>query len=301
MLWLPASDVERCGPPPAECIEICARALDDKASGNAELPPKLGVSPRAGAVLHAMPARVRDVVGMKWISIVPGRRPAIAGVIVLNDAQSGEPEAILDAEWITAARTGACAALAARKLARSDAKVLGILGPGVQARAAVLAVRAALPGVREVRAYAPRRLTAERFGAETGAVAVGTAEEALRGAGVAITAAPWPTPAPPPIVPEWIAAGALVCALDYDASVSPACAASFDRRFADDVGQMRLARAKGSFAAWPDDFSELHAAARQHPDEKLLCANLGLAILDVAVARAVLDRARSSGAGQKLR
>jgi ornithine cyclodeaminase/alanine dehydrogenase-like protein (mu-crystallin family) len=123
----------------------------------------------------------------------------------------------------------------------------------------------------------------------------------LRGADVAITAAPWPSRAPPPILPEWVAAGAFVCALDYDASLSPACAASFDRRFADDRAQMRLARANGSFAAWPDDFSDLHGAARSRPEEKLLCANLGLAILDVALAQTVLDRARSSRVGQELR
>jgi ornithine cyclodeaminase/alanine dehydrogenase-like protein (mu-crystallin family) len=299
MLWLSHEEVARCGPTPADCIELCARALSDKARGEAELPPKLGVSVPGRGVLHAMPARVGDAVGMKWVSIYPERRPPIGGIVVLNDAATGEVAAVLDAAWITAARTGACAALAARQLAREGAEVVGIVGPGLQARSAVAAIRTALPHVRAVRAFAPNRATAEAFAREADAEAVASLEQALE-ADVVVAAAPWPSRSSAPIRPEWIRPGAFVCALDYDASVSPECAASFERRFADDVAQMRLARAKGSFAGWPDDFAELHGAARVRPDEKILCANLGIAVLDIAVATAVLERAHSQGTGRLL-
>src|SRR5690349_11599216 len=141
MLWLSHEDVVRCCPSPAELVEICARAIDAKERGEAELPPKLGVSVRGRGVLHAMPARLGEAVGMKWVSIYPERKPRISGIVALNDSETGEVIALLDAAWVTAARTGACAALAARQLARNDAEVLGIVGPGVQARQAVAAIR----------------------------------------------------------------------------------------------------------------------------------------------------------------
>jgi ornithine cyclodeaminase/alanine dehydrogenase len=297
MLWLSHEDVARCGPSPLECIGICERALAAKARGEAELPPKLGVSAPGSGVLHAMPARVGEAVGMKWISIYPQRKPPIAGIVVLNDRATGEIVAVLDAKWITAARTGACAALAARQLARAGAETVGIVGPGLQARSALAALRGALPGIRDVRAFAPNQASAAAFAKETGARAVAAVEEAVD-ADVVVTAAPWPSRAPPPIRPEWIRRSSFVCALDYDASISAQCAARFDHRFADDVAQLRLARGKGSFAGWPDDFVELHGASRARPDETILCANLGIAILDVAMATAVVERARSRGIGR---
>jgi alanine dehydrogenase len=297
MLWLSHDDVVRCGPAPAECVEICALAIAMKERGEAEVPPKLGVSVPARGVIHAMPARVGESVGMKWVSIYPQRKPRIAGIVALNDPDTGEVVALLDASWITAARTGACAALAAGRFARADAQIVGIVGPGLQAHHAVAAIRAALPSVSSVRAFAPNRSSADAFAVGGSAQAVATIEEAVD-ADVVVTSAPWPSHSPAPVSPQWIRRGAFVCALDYDASVSPECAASFDRRFTDDVGQMRLARAKGSFAGWPDDFAELHGATRSHSDEKILCANLGIAILDIALAAAVVARARSAGVGR---
>ena len=127
-----------------------------------------------------------------------------------------------------------------------------------------------------------------------------SAEAACREAGVVVTSAPWPPRSGPSLEPGAFARGAFVCAIDYDASLSAAAAASFDRRFTDDVAQMKLARAKGSFAGWPDDFAELQAARRISPGETILCANLGLAIFDLAVARLVLQRAQAHSLGIRL-
>src|SRR5256885_11976178 len=120
-----------------------------------------------------------------------------------------------------------------------------------------------------------------------------SADAACREAEVVVTCAPWPPRAAPSLAPGAFARGAFVCTIDYDASVGLAAAAAFDRRFTDDVAQMRFARAKGSFQGWPDDFAELHAAARAASDETILCANLGLAIFDLAVASLAVARARN--------
>ena len=292
MLFLGASEVEAAGLRMPEVLEIVAAALEDKAAGRVELPPKLGLSPRPGAVLHAMPARAGDAVGMKWIASFPENRarglPPTAGIIVLNDATTGIPQAVLDADWITTMRTGAVAAVAARTLARPGAAVAAILGPGRVGAAALQALRLALPGLRTVRAWAPRAETARRFAGEHHAEAMTTAEQTVRGADVIVTAAPWPG-GPPHVEPGWLAPGAFACSLDYDATFTPEAANAFDVRITDDVAQMDLARAKGSFPNWPR-FSELCMARRKDPDQRILCAALGLAIFDVAVATRILER-----------
>jgi ornithine cyclodeaminase/alanine dehydrogenase-like protein (mu-crystallin family) len=185
-------------------------------------------------------------------------------------------------------RTGAVAGVAARMLARPGAAVAAILGPGRVGAAALEALRITLPGLRSVRAWAPRAETARRFATEHGADAAATLEEAVRGADVIVSAAPWPG-GPPRVEPGWLAPGAFACSLDYDATFTPAAASAFDVRVTDDVAQMDLARAKGSFPDWPR-FSELCTARRKDPRQRILCTALGLAIFDIAVATRVLDR-----------
>ena len=302
MLFLRPRDVESAGLGMAEVVDIVAAALADKAAGRVELPPKLGLAPRPGAILHAMPARVGAALGMKWIASFPENRarglPPTSGLIVLNDEETGAPRAVIDADWITTMRTGAVAAVAARMLARRGAEVAGILGPGRVGAAVVQALRVTLPGLRTVRAWAPRVATAERFAQQHGAIAARSAEEAVRSADVVVSAAPWPG-GPPHVEPGWLREGAFACCLDYDATFTPAAAAAFDVRVADDVPQMDLARAKGSFPGWPR-FSELCTARRKDEGQRILCAALGLALFDVGVATHVVRRATELRIGREI-
>jgi alanine dehydrogenase len=301
MLFLGNADVEAVGLELRDVIEIVAATLGEKAAGSVELPPKLGLLPREGAVLHAMPARVGDALGMKWIASFPQNRarglPPTNGLIVLNDAQTGAASAVLDAGWITTARTGAVAAVAARGLSPAKPHVAAIIGPGRIGTAALRALRLVLP-LRTARTWAPRPQTAQRFARDFDAEAAATLEEAVRGADVIVTAAPWPG-GPPSIRPEWIAPGAFACALDYDATFTPEAIARFDVRVTDDVPQMDVARAKGSFAEWPR-FSELCTARRKQEDQRIVCAALGLALFDVAVATRIVHLARERGIGREI-
>jgi len=297
MLILDARQIEAVPLGMPEVIDIVEATLREKAAGRVELPPKLGLAPRAGAVLLAMPARVGEVLGMKWIASFSQNRarglPPTAGLIVLNDSLTGVPRAVLDADRITTLRTGAVAAVAARALARPGASVAAILGPGRVGAAALTALRHALPGLRTFRAWAPRTETARRFAKEHGAQAAASAEEAVRGADVIVSAAPWPG-GPPGVQPGWIGAGAFACSLDYDVTFTSKAVTAFDLRVADDVPQMDLARAKGSFAGWPR-FSELCTAHRKDPSQRILCNALGLALFDVALATRILHLATGRG------
>jgi len=306
MLWLSRADVEGLGLGMPEVVDIVSHAMAEKAAGRVEAPPKLGLSPHPGAVLHAMPARVGDAVGMKWISVVPQNRdrglPQSHALLVMNDAQTGAIEAVLEASWITEMRTAAVAAIAARTLARPQAEVLAVIGPGALGRRCVAALKLVLPSLRLARAWAPRQETRERFARDVAgslqAEPADSAAQAVRGADVIVTSARWPG-GPPSIEPDWLAAGAFACALDYDASFTRSAAAAFDRRFTDDVAQMEAARAKGAFAGWPA-FTELATGRRATAQQRILCACLGLAIFDVAVGRRALELARQKNAGRYL-
>ena len=303
MLFLSRADVERCGLSLGDCIGACEEALSAKTQGKIEMPPKLGISPRPGALFHAMPARLPDVAGMKWISVFPDRRPALTALIVLNDLETGAPVAIVEGAYLTALRTPAATAIAARRLAWPGVETIAVIGPGQQGRMHLAALKLVLPRLRRCRAWAPSRATAERYAAEMSrehgieVEAADSAEAAGRDAGGVVTCAPWPPRAAPSLGPRVFARGAFVCTIDYDASVGAAAAGAFDQRYTDDVSQMKLARAKGSFAGWPEDFGELHSAARTSAEETILCANLGLAIFDLAVASRALRQARERGLG----
>lgn len=317
LLYLSGADVVSAAPAAAEVINLVALALTEKAHERVHMPPKPTIHPRPGALLQAMPAWVEaaHAGGMKWVSAFPENKtrglPALSGLIILNDPETGLPEAILDAAWITAARTGAVTAVAARALARPNSQTVGVLGAGVQARANVAALKQVLPGLKRVLVYAPRAEAFESFSQEMNAYglkaqAVASPELAVREADVVLTATPWPrVTGEPPISPDWLRAGVFASVVDLDASWTAAAAAHFDRRFTDDLPTMAATREKGTFRAWPEpeDLGRVIAGlrpGRQRDEERLLTIILGLGIYDVVVARQVVDEARRRGIGTTL-
>ncbi|MBV8208274.1 MAG: ornithine cyclodeaminase family protein [Acidobacteria bacterium] len=318
MLFLSATDVELCRIPMRDVIGLVELALAEHGHGRTEMPAKLGVHPRAGALLHAMPAWVAaaGAAGMKWVAAYPDNAargwPAVTGIILLNDPETGLPEAILDGAWITAMRTAASTAVAARKLAPPDAETLAIIGPGVQGRSNVAALCEVLPNLKKVRAYAPKRETVERFAQDiecgTGLRVEPAASvvEALDGAQAAVAAAPWPPRAGQSAAPSGtFDALPFTCALDLDSTVPAQAVEAADRFFADDVATFESHRQRGVFREWPNplELSKVVAGTlpgRQHAQERIVCANLGLGIYDVVVARHVLEIAARQGIGTLL-
>ena len=316
LLYLCREDVESLGLDLVEIIELVAFALSEHACGRTEMPPKPGIHPLAGALLHAMPAYVARgrACGIKWVSAFPANPalglPSVTGLIVLNDPATGVPEAVMDGVWITAMRTAASTAVAARRLAREDSEVMGLLGAGVQGRSNVAALKRVLPRLGLVRVYGPRRETVSRFKQEMeekhGVLVepVAAPEAAVRGADVLVTAAPWPDSSPP-IVADWIGPGLFACALDFDASFTKGAIERFDRRACDDAATLSYYQDKGCFGGWPgfEELSSLVAGqcpGRQTRDERIVAANLGLGIYDVVVARRIVELARERGVGQLL-
>jgi len=227
ILYLSRSDVEAAGPSMADIIVALEAMFMEKAAGRTEMPPKPGIHTRPDTFIHAMPAYIASTgaAGMKWVSSYPSNRslglPNISGLIVLNDPETGLPVAIMDCSWITAKRTGAATAVAAKYLARREARTAGILGCGVQGRSNLEALRAVF-SLGRITAYDNDPGVLSRFVAEAASgtgmevVAARVPEEAVRGADIVITAGPIVKVPHATIRPGWLEAGAFASLVDYD-------------------------------------------------------------------------------------
>jgi ornithine cyclodeaminase/alanine dehydrogenase-like protein (mu-crystallin family) len=158
---------------PRALVDALAQGFREYAAGRAHVPPRAVVPVSADGVLLVMPADAAidggRALGTKLVTLYTGNQargvPTIHGTYVLMDGRTGVPLAFMDASYLTGLRTGATSALAARHLARRDARNLLCFGAGVQAGFQLLCLAAELPIERiEVVGREPAR--AQRF-AET--------------------------------------------------------------------------------------------------------------------------------------
>jgi ornithine cyclodeaminase/alanine dehydrogenase-like protein (mu-crystallin family) len=286
----------------------------EKAEGRYEMPPKPGIHPRPDSFIHAMPAFIPSLesAGIKWVSgfpaNVPKGLPYISGLIVLNDPETGLPLAVMDCTWITAKRTGAATAVAAKYLARPDSRTLGILGCGVQGRSNLEALKALFP-LERVLAYdtspAASRLyadeTAPKFGLEV--VPVGKPQEAVSGCDIVVTAGPILRIPHATIKPGWLGSGSFAALVDYDSYWDPLALREVDKFCTDDIPQLEYHKTVGYFQNIPPIYADLGELAsgrkrgRESNTERTMTCNLGLALDDMATAPLVYRTALKRGVG----
>lgn len=317
ILSLDRDDVERLLEldPLLEALEDAFVAIAD---GEVSAPPRIGAHAPDG-LAGAMPGWLPGTLAVKVVTVFPDNEdrelPSHQGVVLLFDEETGEPRALMDAERITAIRTAASAAVAARALARRDAGVLAVLGAGVQGRSHL----EAFPRVRtfrEVRIASRTAAHAEALAEEAGAEGwcgeaeievVPSFEEAVRGADVVCCC----TDAREPILrADWLASGAHVSSVGGshgreldEATVRnhpvfvewrgaaahpfPAGAGELQEVDPDDVtlvGEVLAGRHPG----------------RTSPGEITVYKSTGHAAEDAAAARLVYDRAREERAGRSV-
>src|SRR5437762_9396884 len=176
----------------ADLIPAMEKALIEFSAGKVTQPIrsviKIDVAAATG-FLGLMPALTPDGLGLKAVTFYPSNAqreiPTHMATIFLVDPETGTPLAIMDGRLITEMRTAAVSAAATKLLAPADAKILAILGSGVQARSHVEALQLVRP-FDEIRVWSPTKEHADRFAREIGATAT-SAEEAVRGADVVMT------------------------------------------------------------------------------------------------------------------
>jgi len=318
VLYLSLSDVKRLNIPMEEIIRIVEEAFCEKAAGRTEVPPKPGVHPKNDAFIHAMPAYLPKMkaVGIKWVAGFPENPkkglPYISGLLVLNDTETGFPTCVMDCTWITAKRTGAATAVAAKHLAREDSRVLGVLGCGAQGRSNLEALMVVCKNLEQVKAYDINERTLREYVKEMAALhgigitPVESPKRAVEGCDIVVTAGPI-LKKPRPIIEEsWFRDGGLACPLDFDSYWRPEAMHSMHKFCTDDRDQLAYYEAQGYFADLPEVYAELGEIVagvkpgRENAKERIMAMNLGLAIEDIATAAYVFQKAKKANVGRVL-
>ena len=299
--------------PMTECIDVMADALASLARDELHNPLRFVVRPPGEETLMGlMPAHRWAPVplySLKTVVIAPGNAArgldSHQGFVALFDGETGETRALLNAGAITAVRTAAVSGVATRLLAREDARTLAILGAGIQAKAHLEAMRA----VRDFDRVLVWSRTPGRAAELDGVEEAATAEAAVRGADVVVTA----TSAPEPILfRKWLKEGAHVNATgssipttrELDTATMVAASLFVDRREStlNEAGDYLFPMREGAIG--PEhvrgELGEILIGAvpgRTSEDELTVFKSLGLAVEDLAAAEHVLRRAEAENAG----
>jgi ornithine cyclodeaminase/alanine dehydrogenase len=304
LLYLTRDEVARFLPPVPEQLDLVEETYRAVGAGRVELPPKPGIHPRPDSFIHAMPAYLRDddVAALKWVAGYPANKerglPYITGLIVLNDAETGVPAAIMDGAEITAARTAAASGVCIRRFAPRGWSRAAVLGAGEQGRFHAEVLRQLNPDVA-IRGWDPHRERISSLGDNVEA-APGP-REAVRAADVVVTAGPIVESPDSPLTSDWLEESSLGLPIDFDFYFSAEAVESAELFLVDDMGQFEYYRALGHFQGWPEPAGSVgEALSRDGAPARVVCCNLGIGALDAAFAARVLAAAREQGAGTEL-
>ncbi len=313
---LTADDVATALPMP-EAIEAMRQAFAELAQGDVQSPQRLALTTPQGTSLF-MPAYLpqSQALAQKIVSVFPGNParglPTIHGLVIVLDPTTGQPQALLEGGTLTAIRTGAASGLATDLLARSDARIMAMIGAGGQAYHQIQAVLAVRP-ITEVRIASKggeraARL-AERLQAEGVPARAMDVRDAVRGADIISTATDSTTPV---FLDADVKPGAhinLIGAYTREMQEAPASTILRARVFVDDV--MAAAHEAGDLikpiraglysmddlAGTLGDLVLGRVPGRQSDEEITIFKSVGLAVQDAAAAARALARAEVLGLG----
>lgn len=234
--------------------------------------------------------------------------PYIMALLVLNDPTSGKVLAIMDGEHLTAIKTAAASAIATKHLARADARTLGLLGAGVQARSHLWAIKE-VRHLDRVKVFAPTRSGCrlfqeeieKRFGLPV--EITDSPEQVVAGSDIVTTVT---TASSPMIQESWLADGVHVNAVDlhklmdsrkiHRSKLVVETRAAYRQAIAAEIEQPELA-AEPIYAEIPEIVAG-EKPGRTDAREKTLYKAVGIAIQDVAIAHMVYKRAQQAGVGK---
>ena len=294
-----------------ELVDALARAHERLSAGAVSMPTRVAaLVPEREALLGVMPAYVPgEALACKLVTLFPQNRDRHThqALIVVVDHENGSPLALMDGTYITATRTAAGSALATRLLAREDARVLAVLGTGVQARSHARAL-ARVRDFDEIRVAGRTPEKVHELADELGGIACESWHDALAGADV--VAATTHTSAPV-VRLEWLAPGVHVNSVGLNPSGRELDEAlvregtlvveSRDSAFAPvPAGAPELAGVDPGRAIELGELVAGRAKGRSAPDEITVYKSVGVAVQDAAAAALVLAAAGEQGAGRTI-
>jgi len=286
---------------PERALEAVRAAFVAYAKGEWTMPPKVYVPAYPAGDFRAMPALGGGYALLKWVTSFPGNPadglPTVTGLVVLSDASNGMPKALLDAGAVTALRTGAAAVLAAETLGRPDAESAAVIGAGVNGEAAA---RTFAGKGRRVLIWDVDAARAEAVAQAIGAEVAPSREDALA-ADVVVTVTPGREIV---LTAGLLQPGQHASLMGADGPGKAEIAVDELARaqvFCDDWEQAShngdIVHAVEAGALTRDDVRQLGdvltgaAEGRQTNEEITIFDSTGLAIQDLAVALAALERA----------
>jgi alanine dehydrogenase len=294
---------------PADAVEVIESCFARMARGGVEIAPRRRLALDEGRLADMAASDLE--LGVAGVKAYAGFREGAAFVVALFAADRPELVALIEADHLGRLRTGAASAVAAKHLARDGAESLGVIGCGSQAETQVSCIRAAVPTIERVVAYCRTERDLRAFSKRVGAEEAESHREAAEH-DIVVTVT---TSADPVLRGEWLRPGALVCAVganrpgarELDNVVleraSFVCCDSLDQ-----------ARIESSDLIEPIerrvlDWLEVHELqevvagelpGRQSPDDIVVFKSNGIAAWDIAVADAIVKRARERGVGVEL-
>jgi alanine dehydrogenase len=313
-LWLSEDDVASLVSP-GEAVPVIEDCFRRMASGQVELMPRRRFAVEGGyfAVMAAAD-RALGVAGLKSYTVVEGELQFVVCLFELADGPAGPAgtlTAVIAADRLGQVRTGAASGVAAKHLARPGATTLGLIGAGWQAESQLAAIRAAVPSIERVVVSSRTRERAAAFAERHAAEAAESPNEAAA-CDVVVTAT---TSRDPVLRGEWLAQGALVCAIgandprarELDSQVIAratlvCCDSLDDARL--ESGDLIEPVAAGQLD-WLE-VQELHSIVvgelpgRQADTDIVVFKSNGIAPWDVAIAAEAVRRARERGVGTTL-
>ncbi len=261
------------------------------------------------AVGLAKPAPLMAATKVVGLSLSNSARglPHLGGVIVLIDGETGMPAAIMDATWITEARTAAISLLAARRYARRDASRIGFVACGAQAQSHLWTFKEVFP-LREVTAFSRSRASAEALAEQARAMGIEASvatepRDAVSGQDIVISSVPAGPDCSPFLRAEWLSPGGFASLVDLGRSWYPDGFETIAHRIVDDAAQAEASASyrrltpDGPYTAELKDVACNADLRRLNDTERAVFTFQGFALADLAVADLALQAASAAGVG----
>jgi len=289
MLFLTEADVQELLPM-NEAIAMMRRAFEALASGHAQNQSRRRLILDTGSTLHSLAGSFFNYFGTKVYATNP--RYGAHFSFMLYDAMTAQPLAYLEANHLGQIRTGAASGYATDLLANPEADTLGIIGSGFQARTQLEAIRAVRP-IKTVRVWSRSEEKRRRFAEENFVTSVDSAQQAVRGAQIVVTA----TNAKDPVLEsDWIAPGTMINAMGSNAATRRELPEALVRRggliAVDSLEQARIEAGDIILAdAWANVVELQNLKKSWNPNELTIFKSLGIGVEDVAAGAFVYERA----------
>jgi alanine dehydrogenase len=304
-----------------EVITLMEKAFADYSSGKIVVPLRtsINIEKHKGDILF-MPAYLsdEDALGVKIVSVYPGNREksmqTIFSTLMLNDTETGEPIALMDAEVITAFRTGAVTGAAAKHLSNTDSRIISLFGAGIQARAQLEAV-CAVRNIVKIYVFSLNKERLKNFCSEMSVklkiqVIEGTDQrEALEQSDIIITAT---TSSTPVLNGDYVKKGTFISSVGSFTSsmqevpdevvVKSTIVVDTYNSALKEAGDIVIPLEKGIITKHniKGELGDViqNKISRQSNDEIIFFKSVGLAFQDMAVAPKIYEKAVALGAGQ---